>query len=473
MKSDGRVRAAAAMLVALAVVGAMLASGTAGAQAATTTLCDSQTAQVAGGAYAVTNDEWGSGAPECITTDGNADFTVANSSIDQTDDVPGGYPSIYQGCNWGACTTGGLSDDPVQVSALTAGEVTTSWDTTQPGSGEYDVAYDIWFNHTATTNVEPDCTEMMVWLNHAGAVQPLGQVVASGVTIDGNGYDVWSGQNQDAAYNTVTYAMTTPSTSVTGLDVGSLAQDAVSRGLLSSSCYLIEVEAGFELWQGGAGLATNSFSVTENGGGTGTATGETSPSPSPSPSPAPSTAAPAPATSTAPPPISELVAPSPSPSPSPAAPAPSPAGQGAPPPGLSSPPGTSPAQVSGTGQITTVGGMCLDDRGAQTNDFNPVQVNNCNGTAAQQWTMVLAGSTVHVFGKCLDVNGGGTADGTPVDLYDCIDMGSQVFIPQANGELYNPQSGKCLDDPDGSTTPGTQLQIWDCNGGANQQWALS
>jgi len=42
--------------------------------------------------------------------------------------------------------------------------------------------------------------------------------------------------------------------------------DAVSRGYIASSWYLISVEAGFELWHGGAGLATNSFSVNVAGG---------------------------------------------------------------------------------------------------------------------------------------------------------------------------------------------------------------
>jgi hypothetical protein len=69
-------------------------------------------------------------------------------------------------------------------------------------------------------------------------------------------------------------------------------------------------------------------------------------------------------------------------------------------------------------------------------------------------------------------SGGGTADGTTVDLYTCNNTGAQVFIPQSNGSLYNPQSNKCLDDTNWSTTPGTQLQIWDCSGNANQKWAL-
>jgi len=124
------------------------------------------------------------------------------------------------------------------------------------------------------------------------------------------------------------------------------------------------------------------------------------------------------------------------------------------------------------GAVTGYGGLCLDDRSASTADYNPIQVYTCNGTAAQQWTVVQAGSTLHVLGKCLDVDAAGTADGTRVDLYDCNNTGSQVWIPQSNGSLYNPQSNKCLDDTGWSTTPGTQVQIWDCTGGANQAWRL-
>jgi len=125
-----------------------------------------------------------------------------------------------------------------------------------------------------------------------------------------------------------------------------------------------------------------------------------------------------------------------------------------------------------TGPIVGYGSLCIDDRAASTANFNPVQVYTCNGTAAQQWTVVQAGSTLHVLGKCLDINGGGTANGTRVDIYDCNGTAAQVFIPQSNGSLYNPQSGRCLDDTGWSTTPGTQLQIWDCSGNANQQWKL-
>ena len=276
---------AAALLAAGGSLTALLATSS---EAATTTLCHSQTLPVSRGAHTIQNNEWGSSAAECISTDGNADFTVASSSIaNSTSGAPGGYPSIYQGCHWGACTSG--SGFPIQVSNIHAGTVTTRWSTSQPGgSSAYDVAYDIWFNQTPTTSGQPNGTELMIWLNHNGPVQPFGSQVASNVSIGGRSYNVWFGTQ---AWKTVSYTMTSGATSVSHLDLQALVADAVSRGYINTSWYLIDVEAGFELWQGGAGLATNSFSVHVAGGSTpspGPTPGTPSPTPTPSPASTPS-----------------------------------------------------------------------------------------------------------------------------------------------------------------------------------------
>ncbi len=273
----------AALLLALSG-GIAAIAGSTGAQAATTSLCQEQTAAVSGGTYIVQNNEFDSSASECVTTDGSADFTVANSSIaNATNGEPGAYPSIYQGCHWGDCSSGGLTSTPIEVSSLTTGKVTSSWSTTQPGgsANAYDVAYDIWINQTPTTSGQPNGTEIMVWLNHNGSVQPFGSEVATNVSIGGHTYNIWYGTQ--SSWDTVTYDMTSASTSVSNLDVGTLAQDSVSRGYSKSTWYLIDVEAGFELWQGGAGLATNSFSVSVNGS-----------SPTPTPTPTPTTTSPTP-----------------------------------------------------------------------------------------------------------------------------------------------------------------------------------
>ena len=280
-----------ALSLALVAAAMLVLVPSQGASADPTTLCGGQAASVSGGRYIVENNEYNSGADECVSTDGGADFAIANSNMANPPGAPGGYPSIYQGCHWGSCSAGGLSTDPIQVANLTPGEVTTSWSTTQPGGtgNEYDVAYDIWFNQTATTHGSPNCAEVMVWLGHDGSIRPYGSTVASAVNLGGTNYTVWEGVQTTTP--TISYEMDTPATSVSDMDLYPIAQDAVSRGYISKSCYLIAVEAGFELWQGGVGLATTSFAVTDNSGGTAAPSPSTSASTSPTasltPSPSP------------------------------------------------------------------------------------------------------------------------------------------------------------------------------------------
>ncbi|HJP78969.1 MAG TPA: cellulose binding domain-containing protein [Pseudonocardiaceae bacterium] len=265
MKTGNRtaLMAVGAAIAAVVAVGGV-ATGDAYASAGSTQLCQEQTTSVAGGAYTVQNNEWGSSQPECITTDGNAGFTVANSSIsNSTSGAPGGYPSIYKGCHWGSCTQN--SGLPIQESSMHSGAVISDWNTSQPGNGAYDVAYDIWYNQQPSTSGQPNGAELMIWINHNGPPEPFGSKVGT-ATVDGVGYDVWYG-NQ--GWNTISYVRQNGVGSVSGLDIDDVTADAVSRGYIQPSWYLIDVEAGFELWQGGAGLATNSFDVTVNGNGGG------------------------------------------------------------------------------------------------------------------------------------------------------------------------------------------------------------
>ena len=71
------------------------AAGASGRQAAGAALCNSQRLAVDGGLYTVQNNEWGSGAPECMAVGGTGSFTVTRSAIaNSTNGAPGGYPSI-------------------------------------------------------------------------------------------------------------------------------------------------------------------------------------------------------------------------------------------------------------------------------------------------------------------------------------------------------------------------------------------
>ncbi|MFI8237227.1 lectin [Streptomyces sp. NPDC085866] len=127
-----------------------------------------------------------------------------------------------------------------------------------------------------------------------------------------------------------------------------------------------------------------------------------------------------------------------------------------------------PAQAA-TGTITGLGGKCLDVAGASPADGTAVQLYDCNGTAAQQWTVGSDG-TVRALGKCLDVTGNSTADGAKVQLWSCTGGANQKWTVSAAHDIVNPQADKCLDATGNSSANGTRAQIWSCSGGANQKW---
>jgi hypothetical protein len=113
---------------------------------------------------------------------------------------------------------------------------------------------------------------------------------------------------------------------------------------------------------------------------------------------------------------------------------------------------------------------CVDDNGDSSANGTHVQMYDCNGSAAQNWTIETDG-TIRINGSCMDITGAGTANGTLVELWTCNGGANQQWLP-VNGMLVNPVSGRCLDDTGFNTANGTQLEIWDCNGGSNQQWAI-
>jgi len=257
----GRRRALpSAVIVAVAACGTAIAhpAAVAAASAQPCAVRDSgmEVSQTDSRLHYVQANEYNSSAPFVICGNGTPEFDIATSGISvATGGAPGAYPSLYTGCHWGTCTSD--SGLPVQVSSLEVpGTVTASYVTKTVSTGAWDDAYDIFYNASPIgTPASSPGLEMMVWLTRHGSVEPAGSVVAGNVAIGGRTYTVWYDGR------TVTYVLASPATSMTGLDLGPLAADAVARGYMPASWYLIDIEAGFEIWQGGKGLAASSFSV--------------------------------------------------------------------------------------------------------------------------------------------------------------------------------------------------------------------
>jgi hypothetical protein len=129
------------------------------------------------------------------------------------------------------------------------------------------------------------------------------------------------------------------------------------------------------------------------------------------------------------------------------------------------------ASAAAAGPITGLGGKCVDIAAASSANGAHVQLYDCNGTGAQNWT-IGDDNTIKGNGRCLDVTAASTANGAKIQIYDCNGTAAQKWTA-ANGTLVNSGSGKCLDATGNSSANGNQLQIWSCvAGAANQKWTL-
>ncbi|WP_329166431.1 ricin-type beta-trefoil lectin domain protein [Streptomyces sp. NBC_01267] len=98
------------------------------------------------------------------------------------------------------------------------------------------------------------------------------------------------------------------------------------------------------------------------------------------------------------------------------------------------------AAASGT---VTLGGKCLDVTDGSSANGTALQLFDCNGGTAQQFSWADDG-TLKVLGKCLDVTGGSDATGALVQLYDCARVNQQKFRYLPDGTIYSAKSGKCV-----------------------------
>ncbi len=129
-----------------------------------------QYASYSTGGYTIYNDEWGSGH-------GTQTLWVNSAS------------------NWGVYSTqpntSGVKSYPNDSKSIGTAlnslpSATSSFSESNPGSGNWESAYDIWLNGSGI--------EVMVWTDKSGDVGPLGSSVGT-VTLDGNAWTLYAGNN--------------------------------------------------------------------------------------------------------------------------------------------------------------------------------------------------------------------------------------------------------------------------------------
>lgn len=206
--------------------------------------------------YNIYNDD-GAGDYTCLFNDGNAGFVISRSV---THDAWGSYPNVSQGWQWG---TSALHEPtyPVRVSA--DGMPVTSITTRQLTNRgyRYNTAYDIWFSKYAQRTGQDNGAEVMIWLTHPGV--GVWSVTAR-VRIEGVLFDVmsWRAFHNNTHWNYVAFVAVYPRTSFRRLWLNPFFRYTERIKKLSSSWYLTSIDAGFELVNGGRGLAIENYSLT-------------------------------------------------------------------------------------------------------------------------------------------------------------------------------------------------------------------
>ncbi|KAB8160140.1 hypothetical protein FH609_014600 [Streptomyces sp. 3MP-14] len=218
-------------------------------------ICDQYGTTVIQNRYIAQNNRWGTQEEQCINvTDSGFQLVTANGSV-PTNGAPKSYPSVYDGCHYGNCSPGTAL--PRQVSQI--GSAPSSVSYTYVDNASYNASYDIWLDpEPQTTGVSE--TEIMIWLNRVGPIQPIGSPTGT-ANIAGQQWEVWEGNN--GGNDVISFIAPSAITSF-NFDVMDFVDETVAHGLADPSWYITSVQAGFEPWENGAGLALNSFSSSFN-----------------------------------------------------------------------------------------------------------------------------------------------------------------------------------------------------------------
>jgi hypothetical protein len=237
--------------------------------------------------YIVQNNNFANptGSVQTLNISGSS-FEVVSSTASRasSSNVPASFPSVYIGGNGkianGTYVTWSDSNLPIQISALSRAMTSFDW-SGGVAAGDFAASYDVWFAKAIPVAGAYDDAisgSLMIWLNRPSNRQPAGAVVRQ-ATVAGYAWDVWIGPHgttakgtDDASRPIVSYVAQDGPLHGLAFDLANFIADAVSNGsadmsaartseAFSSTWYLTDVIAGFQIWTGSdaAGLKCSGF----------------------------------------------------------------------------------------------------------------------------------------------------------------------------------------------------------------------
>lgn len=212
------------------------------------------TVQADGQNYVLINNVWNpSGGQQCIEYRGTS-FKIVSQTGNSGSTDPVSFPAVILGRKAEHFAQGGGL--PIQVSAIKSIETGLKIKAASV-QGTFNSAYDIWVDADPNYNGNAPDYFVMLWPWTQGNVQPAGSVTAN-VTIEGVKWDVWTGGEGEGGGKYIAY-QAAPNTESLHVDLKPFFDDAVQFRGLPASSYVLNVQAGFEIWNGGQGLEQEYF----------------------------------------------------------------------------------------------------------------------------------------------------------------------------------------------------------------------
>ena len=248
-----------ASLVGFAALGAQSASAsTSKSSGSTSKLCkrDQHLAVTTQGGqrFVVRNDFWGT-KKFCVTnTSKRPNFTVVKTGSNFLGGRVMAYPYVFTGCAWGICTPD--SGLPARAPDLRSPEAT--WHTSDPASGRWNAAFDLWFAKRNIRTGQAQGAELMIWLHTRNLPLDSTRIV----WVDGVRWYLahWVARGAGGtSWNYIQFRRVHPRLGVNNLRLNPFIHEAERNSLVSRRWWLLNIEAGFEIQHGGKGLSGKRF----------------------------------------------------------------------------------------------------------------------------------------------------------------------------------------------------------------------
>ena len=206
-----------------------------------------------GTAFVVRNDFWGTRG-FCLRNSGlRPNFKVTKSDRNKIHGEVMSFPYILRGCSWGICTP--RAKLPARVTALRKPEV--SWRARTRAAGRWNACLEFWFAKHKMRTGQANGAELMIWLKTRDLPKSSRRVVR----LDHTRWYLahWVTRGHGKKWNYIQFRRVHPVKGVNGLKLWPFIKKSEQMGWIRPADWMLNIEAGFEVWAGGKGLGTKSF----------------------------------------------------------------------------------------------------------------------------------------------------------------------------------------------------------------------